>query len=233
MRDTIGEVIDDPSLRGKVHVFQDRGDAAKALAEALRDRVLGIAVVLAIPSGGFPVAAAIARERDWPVDLVIVRKLQIPYQPEAGFGAVILRGDMILNQKLVSELGLTAEDIEEAKRTALEAGRARERALGRERGTPIDGRTAVVVDDGLASGYTMLAALHQIRQEGAERVVVAVPTGSDSAVRMVSEAADQLICLNIRGGAFAVADAYRRWYDLTEEEAAEVWGSLRQGNGIP
>lgn len=172
-------------------------------------------------------AAAISKELDWPLDLVIVRKLQIPYNPEAGFGAVTMSGRVILNRELVAALGLTEEDIEAAKEKALEAGRSRQRALlgDRER-QPLEGRTVVLVDDGLASGYTMLAAIAQVKDAGPARLVVAVPTGADSTVQMVAREADLLICLNVRRGPFAVADAYRHWYDLTEEEAVSVLHSV-------
>jgi predicted phosphoribosyltransferase len=154
------------------------------------------------------------------MDLMIVRKLQIPFNPEAGFGAVTLSGQLILNDELVSELGLTAEEIESARDKAMEEGRSRERALRGDREPQLmQGRTVVLVDDGLASGYTMLAAINKVKDEHPNRVVVAVPTGSEHTVRMVSNEVDLLICLNIRGGPFAVASAYRNWYDLTEREA--------------
>jgi len=161
------------------------------------------------------------------MDLVIVRKLQIPYEPEAGFGAVSLSGHVILNRELVEGLGLTAEDIEAAKEKALAGARGRAEALLRgRRPQQLEGKTAVVVDDGLASGYTMLAAIKQVKGLGAERVVVAVPTGSERAVKMVGREADLTICLNIRTGPFAVADAYLNWYDLTEEEAISTFQSV-------
>lgn len=224
-------IVDDPSLRGRRHVFEDRADAGRALAGRLAEHVTGEAVVLAIPSGGIPVAAGITGMLGWPAGLVIVRKLQIPFEPEAGFGAVWLSGRVILNHRLVAELGLGPEDIEHAREKALEDGRSRQRALlsGRSR-VALEGRAAVVVDDGLASGYTMLAAIEEVRGERPSEVIVAVPTGAEGTVRMVSEATDLLICLNIRGGPFAVADAYRRWHDLTEEEAIAAW-RIASGKG--
>jgi putative phosphoribosyl transferase len=152
--------------------------------------------------------------------LMIVRKLQIPNEPEAGFGAVTLNGQLILNEELVAELGLTPEDIRGAREKAMGEGRSRDRALrGDREPLPLAGRTIVLVDDGLASGYTMLAAIGQVKGEHPDRIIVAVPTGSKYAVQMVAEEVNMLICLNIRRGRFAVADAYRHWYDLTEEEA--------------
>jgi putative phosphoribosyl transferase len=226
-RDTIDEIIDNPQLRGRKHVFSDRADAGRALAGELKARISEKAVVLAIPSGGIPVASEISKELGWDMDLVIVRKLQIPWEPEAGFGAVSLSGHVILNQELVEGVGLTTEDIEAAKEKAMAGARARaESLLGSRRPRQLSGRTAVVVDDGLASGYTMLAAIEQVKSMGANQVVVAVPTGSDRAVRMVGREADLIICLNIRRGPFAVADAYLNWYDLSEEEAVATFQSV-------
>lgn len=219
MRDTIGEIVEVAQLKGRRHVFEDRAAAGRALASELKKRVKD-AVVAAIPSGGIPVATAIAGELGWSVDVVIVRKLQIPFQPEAGFGAVTMSGHMILNRPLVNALRLTSEDIEVARDHALEEERSRERSLVGDRArVPLNGRTVVLVDDGLASGFTMMAAIGQVREARPERIIVAVPTGSDGAVRMVAEEADTVICLNVRTGRYAVADAYRHWYDLSEEEA--------------
>ncbi len=220
-------VIDDSHLRNRRYVFEDRADAGRALSQALKAQLEGEAIVLAVPSGGIPVAVSISKELGWPLDLVIVRKLQIPFEPEAGFGAITLSGEMILNRELVADLGLTSEDIERARAKALEQGRLREKALRSGRKTlPIKGKNVVLVDDGLASGYTMLAAIGQVKHGHPGQIVVAVPTGSEDTVRMVSGEVDMLICLNIRRGPFAVADAYRKWYDLSEEEAASLLSGI-------
>ncbi len=181
------------------------------------------AIVLAIPSGGVPVGVEIANGLGLPMDVIIVRKLQIPFAPEAGFGAVDLSGGTILNDDLVSEIGLSGADIERAKKKALEAARSRDRALRGDRPFPsLHGKVVILVDDGLASGYTMLAAIKRAKNDRPERIVVAVPTGSRDTVNMIAGEVDDLICLNIRSPPFAVADAYRNWYDLTEEEALVV-----------
>lgn len=213
-------VVDNPALRGRKHVFLDRDSAGRALALALRKYVEGDAVLLPIPYGGVPVAAAVSVELGWPMEPLIIRKLQIPSEPEAGFGAVAMDGSRILNDRLVEELGLSEKDIERATDKAMARGRSQEEALGiHGRSIAVRGRLVVIVDDGLASGYSMLAAIRQVRTKGAEAVVVAVPTGSESAVELVSDESDLLICLNMRRGPFAVADAYHRWHDISEEEA--------------
>jgi putative phosphoribosyl transferase len=226
--DMTGSIFEDRMLRGRRSVFRDRKEAGKALSRLLESYKDKDVTVLAIPSGGLPVAAEVAQALCAPLDIVIVRKLQIPRNPEAGFGAISMNGDIILNQELVAELGLTEEQIHRAKENALKEGRAREKAL-RGSGAPpnLTGSIAIVVDDGLASGYTMLAAIRAVRAGHPSKLIVAVPTGSERSVKVVAEEADEVVCLNVRGMPFAVADAYRTWYDVDEAEA--VW-VLRSGN---
>jgi putative phosphoribosyl transferase len=226
----MGAIIEDRMLRGRRSVFKDRKDAGKSLSVLLELYRGKDVKVLAIPSGGLPVAAEVAHALGAQLDIVIVRKLQIPRNPEAGFGAISLNGDTILNLELVAELGLTGDQIELAKENALREGRAREKAL-RGNGAPpvLAGSIAIVVDDGLASGYTMLAAIRAVRAGQPSKLIVAVPTGSERSVEMVAKEADEVVCLNIRGMPFAVADAYRTWYDVDEEEAVRV---LRSGNRL-
>ena len=119
----MGSIVEDRKLRDKRFVFKDRKDAGKALATALEAERGQGTIVLAIPSGGLPVAAEVAQSLDAPLDVVIVRKLHIPRNPEAGFGAISLEGDTILNADLVDDLGLTSEQIDRSKENAYE-GRA-------------------------------------------------------------------------------------------------------------
>ncbi|MGD0817520.1 MAG: phosphoribosyltransferase family protein [Methanomassiliicoccales archaeon] len=223
----MGSIVENRELRGRRSIFQDRKEAGKALAtllEAYRDKG---AIVLAIPSGGLPVAAEVVKSLDAQFDVVIVRKLQTPRNPEAGFGAISLNGDTILNQELIADLALTDEQIDRSKENALREGRSRERALrGDRHGPDLTGRIVILVDDGLASGYTMLAAIRAVKAENPSKIVVAVPTGSDRSVELVAREVDQVFCLNIREMPFAVADAYRNWYDVDEKEAVRV---LRYG----
>ena len=219
----MGAIFEDRKLRGKRSVFQDRADAGKALAEFLEPHLGRDIIVLAVPSGGLPVAAEMAKRLDVRLDIVIVRKLQTPRNPEAGFGAISLNGDTVLNQELVDDLALSDRQIETAKENAMKEGRSRERALRGLRPTPeLNGMEVIIVDDGLATGYTMLAAIRSVKIGCPRRIVVAVPTGSDRSVDLVAQEADEVFCLNIRGMPFAVADAFRNWYDVDEEEAVRV-----------
>ena len=160
-----------------------------------------------------------------PLDLIIVRKIQLPWTTEAGFGALDPAGQAILNEDLLRRMPLSPEEIEaQVKKTAAVMRQREERLRGGKPYARLDGQTALVVDDGLASGYTMRAALQFLKAQGAARLIVAVPTGSERTVWDLLPLVDELYCLNVRGGfSFAVADAYENWYDLTEEEVLASW----------
>ncbi len=222
--------MDEPSLRNRVRVFRDRFHAGEALAERLE--ALGYAedaYVLAIPAGGVQVASVVAERLGLPLDLVVTRKLHVPWNPEAGFGAVSWDGLMFLNERLVAALGLT----EEAIRLCVEEERAAiERRLRRFRGDrpfpDLGGKTAIVVDDGLASGFSMMTTLRALANRESKELVVAVPTAPRSAIELVRPHADLVVCLNVRTGPFfAVADAYEVWYDLRDEDVLDILRGLR------
>lgn len=228
----MAEIVEEPGLRGRVHVFDDRFHAGELLVEKLgRYRGRGDALVLAIPAGGVQVGFVVAERLGVPLDVVVTRKLHIPWNREAGFGAVSWDGLMLMNEPLVAALGLTKGDVD---RCVAEEAEVIERRLKRFRGgrpfPALTGRTAIVVDDGLASGFSMLATLKALRRGGAGELVVAVPTAPESAIGLVNPHADRVYCLNVRSGPFfAVADAYRVWYDLGDEEVVELLRRAKPG----
>ncbi|MDM7935821.1 MAG: phosphoribosyltransferase family protein [Methanothrix sp.] len=219
-------IVEDPGLRDRVRVYEDRAEAGEDLARHLMQFRGSGAIVLSIPSGGVPVGLAVSSILGLPFDLLIIRKIPVPGDPESGLGAVGLEGEAVLNEQLVRSLGLSPMDVEELAEPVREELYARNRIFRGSRAWPeVGGRSVILVDDGLASGYTMLAAASVVRRRGPERIVVAVPTASASAVRMLSQHVEMIVCPNIRSGyIFAVADAYRRWHDL---ERSEVLGLLR------
>lgn len=225
--------MEDASLRDRPGVFADRREAGRALATALLQAVQGneiaVDVVFAIPAGGIPVAVEVARALSLPLEPLVVRKLRIPGNPEAGFGAVDPEGHAVLNEDLLGRLRLGEVAVAEEKRDAFSAVRRREELLRHTTEyPPLAGKDVVIVDDGLASGYTMLAASRFVRRRGAARVAAAVPTGQEDTARRVLREVDALLCLNIRSGyPFAVADAYGKWYDVAEEEAASALEAYR------
>lgn len=226
----MGKLVDDPNLRNKSLVFADRNAAGQRLAEMLQDFRDQPFRLLAIPAGGIPVAAAIARAFAVPLELIIVRKIQLPWTTEAGFGALDPDGQPMFNEPLVSRLALTPEQIDAQIAKTLANLKEREAHLRGGRPYPdLTGETVLIVDDGLASGYTMRAALRFLRGKGAARLVVAVPTASERTAQAILSLADLLVCPNIRGGlSFAVADAYVNWYDVEEPEVLDLLAALGQ-----
>ena len=214
------KIVDDSSLREKIFIFKDREHAGFLLAKVLKKHGISSAYVFAIPSGGVPVGVIISRELDIPFDLAIVRKLHIPWNPEAGFGAVSWDGVIVLNKFLVSSLNLTEDIIRECIEIEKKEIERRLKIFRGDKPFPdIKNKEVIITDDGLATGFTMLVALKSIRTRNPKRVIVAVPTGSKSALELISPYADEVICLNVRSGPlFAVADAYRKWYDLSDED---------------
>ena len=201
-------------------IFQDRVDAGGRLADRLSQYRGSGVVVLAVPRGGVPVAIEVADRLGAPLDIIVPRKITIPYNPEAGYGAVAEDGTIVLNEPLVAQLGLTEPQIRrQAEDVRMEIERRSAVYRGKQPATPVEGKTAIIIDDGLASGFTMVAAIKSIQQRKAGKVVVAVPVASGTAYDLVKPLTDELACLVIaRTYGFAVASFYHHWYDLNDEE---------------
>ncbi len=211
--------------------FRDRTDAGRQLAAELSDYRNRDVVVFAIPRGGIPVAMEVAAGLKAPLDIVIVRKIPIPHEPEAGFGAVTEDGSIVLNEPLMKRLGLNKQDAEhQADAVRLELMRRSMLYRRKISPSPVKGKTAIIIDDGLASGYTMLAAIQSLRHRKAVEIVVAVPVASSSAFDLVKPAADRLVCpIVARTNWFAVASYYQNWHDLNDEEVIrylENWTAI-------
>jgi|UniRef100_A0A7V6DPG7 putative phosphoribosyl transferase len=224
----MGKLLDDPVLRNRTSVFADRAAAGKRLGGMLRDYRGKPLRLFAIPAGGVPVAAEIARDLSAPLDLVIVRKIQLPWTTEAGFGALDPDGKPLFNEALLSRLTLTPEQI--AAQVAKTAANLKEREEHLRGGRPypvLSGATTIIVDDGLASGYTMQAAVGFLKRQGAGALIVAVPTALDRSAQALLPHVDLLVCPNLRSGlSFAVADAYENWYDVEQDEVLELLAGL-------
>jgi putative phosphoribosyl transferase len=212
-------VVEWHRFRNKHHVFKDRLQAGTFLATELEKQVKENTALLALPAGGIPVGYAISKCLGIPLGVAVVRKIQVPWNTEAGFGAVAWDGSVVLNDALLKELDLTSSQVKDCifRTKQIVSERIQKFSVGSF--PEIGNRTVVLVDDGLASGYTMMVAIDSVKRRGPQRIIVAVPTGSDGAIQLLSSKVDLLICLNIRAGpVFAVADAYEEWYDLADEE---------------
>ncbi len=222
-------LIENASLRNKLYVFKDRKAAGALLAQRLPGYKYIDGLVFAIPSGGVPVAAEIAKALTLPIDLIIVRKVQITYNHEAGFGAVSPDNNVLLNENLLSMLNLSEKEVEQQIQITREIIKKRNELF--RKGLPfpsIKGRVAIIVDDGLASGYTMLSAIDYVKRHEPQKIVVAVPTGSKGTSEIILHEVDELVCLNMRSGyTFAVANAYENWYDLADDEVISILHTIR------
>lgn len=217
-------IIEDKNLRNRSFVFEDRADAGKRLAQLLSKYKGSDSIVLAIPSGGVPVGKEISKTLSFDFELLIVRKIQIPWNPEAGFGAINLDGDMIFNDPLLNSLELPEKVINAQIEKTKEILKKRNELFRKSMPFPsLKNKTAIIVDDGLASGYTMIVATEFVKRRNPSKIVIAIPTGSYRSVRKISSFVDHLYCLNLREGyPFAVADAYKNWYDLSDEEVLRI-----------
>lgn len=215
----VGKLIEDTNHRNKIHIFKDRLHAGKLLAEKLEFDMKDV-MLLAIPSGGVPIGYIISNALGADLDLILVRKLQIPWNTEAGFGAISWDGEIVLNEGLIFHLGLTEDVTKKVIQETLNIINLRNKQFRDDRPFPdLEGKKAIIVDDGLASGYTMLAAIKSVRKRNPKKITVAIPTASSSSINSLINNVEEIVCLNIRsGGFFAVADAYVDWYDLSDEE---------------
>lgn len=218
------KLIELRELRNKNYVFRDRVHAGELLAGELKPYIGKDSMVLAIPSGGVPVGTVIAEKLGLQMDLIIVRKLPIPYNTEAGFGSIAWNGEVKLNEKLVEQLQLSDSEIDSIIADVKhELDKRMEIFRGKRPFPELRGRTAIIVDDGLASGYTLLAAISSVKRLSPAKIIVAVPTASKNAIDLVAPYVDEIFCLNIRETSiFAVADAYKEWHDLTQEEVLKL-----------
>jgi predicted phosphoribosyltransferase len=207
--------------------FRDRRDAGECLARLLVDyRGHQHLLVLGIPRGGVPVAARVAEALGAPLDVIVVRKLGVPGYEELAMGAIASDGVRLLNHDVLRDLWLSRGAIEAVADRETEELERRERAFRGDR-PPIDpaGRTVILVDDGLATGYTMRAAIAAVRERGPAKVIVAVPVAPVSTCRELKALTDGLVCA-IRAGSFlAVGESYENFNQTSDEEVR----SLLQG----
>jgi putative phosphoribosyl transferase len=215
-----------PSVQGR---FRDRADAGRLLAERLshyagRDDVL----VLGLPRGGVPVAAEVARALGAPLDVFLVRKLGLPGQEELAMGAIASGGARVLNEELVETLGIPEALIDAVAAREEEELRRRERLYRGERPPPeVEGKTVILVDDGLATGSSMRAAVAALRRLRPARIVVAVPTAPVSTCEELRPEVDELVCARTPQPFDAVGIWYENFNQTTDEEVRRLLAEAR------
>ena len=225
------KIFDLPKLRNRVRVFRDRASAGKALAGMLEEYRRSHAMVMGIPAGGIAVAVEIARALRLPLDIAVVSKITLPWNSEAGYGAVAFDGTVMLNEELLSRLNLSDQEIQTGIRKTEQKVSRRVTMFRGNRPLPDFKDPIILVDDGLASGFTLRVAIKALRQNGATNVILAVPTAHSESVQMILEEVEAIYCPNLRSGlSFAVADAYEQWSDLDEEEVIRLLQEFRNPN---
>jgi predicted phosphoribosyltransferase len=205
-------------------VFADRREAGRELAEELRRRLdVTSPVVLGLPRGGVPVAAEVARALDGELDVLVVRKVGVPGQPELAAGAIASGGVQVLSGRVMSMAGLDEQDLRPVVRREQAELERREQAYRGERPPlAVQGRSVILVDDGMATGSTMLAAVQAVRKLGADRIIVAVPTASGEAAADLAREADVVVCLDTPSPYMAVGYWYRNFGQTSDEEVREL-----------
>jgi putative phosphoribosyl transferase len=204
-------------------MFRDRQDAGVRLARRLSSEgFTGDAIVLGLPRGGVPVAYEIAVELKAPLDVFLVRKLGAPFNPELAVGAIASGGEAVYNEGLLAQLGLDEEALAPILKREEEELERRERVYRRGRPAPsVAGKTVILVDDGVATGATMLAAVDAVRALGPRRVVVAVPSTSASALARLRRSADEVIALSTPEPYVAVGAWYESFPQLSDRDVIE------------
>lgn len=204
-------------------IFLDRTNAGRKLAQRLNYLKNKDAVVVGLPRGGVPIAAEVAQEINAPFDVIVVRKIGVPFQPELAMGAVGEGGVVIRNEEVIRMANISADQFAtaQAREEREVAERARKFRDGR---SPVSllGRVAVIVDDGIATGSTAQAACDVARALGAEKVILAVPVGSREAVNALTGKADEVISLEIPDNFFAVGQWYEDFSPVSDEDVVRL-----------
>ncbi len=204
-------------------LFRNRTEAGRRLAAQLGDLADGDSVVLALPRGGVPVGFEVARALNVPLDVCVVRKLGTPGQEELAMGAIASGGVLVVNWDVADTFAISQQQIDDvAAREAHELERREQEYRGNRDRVDLRGRTAILVDDGLATGSTMRAAIAAVRQQRPKKVVVAVPVAARSTCAELQEEADEMVCLYTPLQFYAVGQWYQNFSQTTDEEVREL-----------
>ncbi len=205
--------------------FKDRSDAGQKLAAALAKYKDRHPVILALPRGGVPVAAEVAAVFNAPLDLILVRKVGVPFQPELAMGAVVDGGAplVVRNEDVIRLAGIDEADFKTiCDRELAEIERRRQRYLGNRERVDVAGRTAIVIDDGIATGATTRAALWATRMRNPKKLILAVPVAPTDSLADMRREADEVVCLEDYADFGAIGFYYSNFWQVSDEEVIEM-----------
>jgi len=214
--------------------FRDRQEAGQLLAQALTflEREKDV-IVLGIPRGGVVVAAEVARVIDAPLDVYITRKIGAPYNPELAIGAIASSGDVVLDEGLIESLGVSPEYVQgETERQRREIERRLKKYRGNRPAQKLSGRNVLLVDDGVATGATTLAAIRALKKQEPAELVLAIPVGPLDAIARLKEGVDRLVCLDTPQPFWAVGAFYEVFDQTSDEEVVRLLRESRQRMGV-
>jgi putative phosphoribosyl transferase len=212
--------------------FRDREEAGRLLAERLREYIDEAPVVLALPRGGVAVGYEVARALDVPLEVMMVRKLGVPWHPELGMGALAEGGAVYLNQDVLASADLDAEELRAVvTQEALELERRVQRYRAGQPLPSLEGRTVVLVDDGLATGGTARAAVRALRGFGARRIILAVPVAASQTAEQLRQEVDALVCVEEPDNLWAIGSWYEDFHQMSDEEVLVLLDQARRHEG--
>lgn len=213
-------------------MFKDRRDAGRQLASRLARYAALEPLVVGLPRGGVLVAAVVADRLGAVLDIVVVRKIGCPWQPELGIGAIAEGGVRVLNDALVEELGILPDELEAATaRERAELARRVQRYRRDRRAVPANGRVVILVDDGLATGSTARAAIEAVRRRGARRVVLAVPVAPQATVAAMRDVADEVVVVETPPRFSSIGEFYEDFAQTSDEEVVSLLEKAGSGSG--
>jgi predicted phosphoribosyltransferase len=223
MTDHAAELID----QEEAMLFRDRNEAGQQLAAVLKERGFDKPIVLGIPRGGVPVAAEVARALGGDLAVVVARKLGAPGNPELAIGATTETGASYINTAVATAAGADERYIEAEKQRQVKEAHRREELFDSHRRPPIRGRTVIIVDDGIATGATAIAAVRSVKAGAPERVILAVPVGPPEMVELLRSEADEVVCLEEDPGFWAVGQYYLDFSPVSDEEVRATLEGFR------
>jgi putative phosphoribosyl transferase len=219
----------------KIGIFGNRKQAGEFLAEEVARRAFPDPIVLGLPRGGVPVAAEVAAKLKAPLDIILVRKIGAPMQRELAVGAVVDGGapEIVRNEELISMVGLTEDEFQQEAKRQLEIIEERRKlwVAGRAR-IPVKGKTAIIVDDGIATGATVKASLHALKRQGPQRTVIATPVASRESLEELRREADDVICLETPEYLGAIGFFYAEFSQVSDAEVSRILESM-SAEGMP